>query len=133
MAAAEQQTQQDIPLLEWLVGAIGLVLVLATLGYLAYAGWTNTLSPPKIQTKMQSISPNGDGYLVIFNVVNTGGETAAGVTVEGTLHNGNQEVERSTATIDYVPDHSTRGGGLFFKQNPAQFHFELKAIGYANP
>lgn len=133
MAAAEQQTQQDIPLLEWLIGAIGLVLVLATLGYLAYAGWTTTLSPPEIQAKVQSISPNGDGYLVSFDVVNTGDETAAGVTVEGSLHNGDQEVELSTATIDYVPSHSTRKGGLFFQQNPAQLQLEIRATGYAEP
>jgi uncharacterized protein (TIGR02588 family) len=66
-------------------------------------------------------------------VINEGGTTAAGLTVEGELRDGTESVETSDSTIDYVPSHSERQGGLFFTLDPGEYEVQLRAKGYEMP
>ena len=62
-----------------------------------------------------------------------GDEIAADVTVEGELMRAKESLEKSDVTIDYVPSHSEKKGGMFFKNNPRDFDFEIHAKGYNEP
>ena len=82
---------------------------------------------------MTSIVPAHDGFLLQFQAVNEGGTTADGVIVEGELKRGMEKVESSQTTITHLPAESERGGGLYFSQDPRQFDFRVRALGYEEP
>ena len=46
---------------------------------------------------------------------------------------GEEEVEISETTIDYVPAGSQREAGLFFIRNPQEFDLQLRAKSYVEP
>jgi uncharacterized protein (TIGR02588 family) len=121
------------PLLEWLVGILGLVLVAGSIGFLLYQAFSGASTPPDITVELDAITPLSNGYLVTFRAINQGQATAKGVIVEGQLTAENGEVETSEASLDYVPAGSEREGGLFFTQDPRQFELQLRSLGYERP
>lgn len=86
-----------------------------------------------LNVKIEDVTRNERGFLVRFKIENTGDETAADVTVEGELMRAKESLEKSDVTIDYVPSHSEKKGGMFFKNNPRDFDFEIHAKGYNEP
>ncbi len=68
--------------LEWVVFGVGLVLVVSTLAYLVYDGATAADTPPDVEVRLGEPRPGGAGFLVPVTVVNRGGQTAEGVSVE---------------------------------------------------
>ena len=137
MAEEKSENQKDnqgrpkvTPVWEWIIAAVGLILVVVAIGTTVYRAMTEESTPPKLEVVIDSISPNGDGYLVRFTVKNTGNQTAAAVAVEGKLKD---ESETGTATLTYVPSNSERRGGLFFTKNPQQFDLQIRVTGYEEP
>lgn len=138
MAEEESENQKDnrgrpkeTPVWEWIIAAIGLILVVGSIGTTLYRATTEESTPPKLEVVVDSIAPNGDsGYHVKFTVKNTGNQTAAAVAVEGELKSG---AETSAATLTYVPSNSERRGGLFFRQNPQQLDLQIRVTGYEEP
>ena len=123
----------QIPPLEWAVAALGLVLVAGTAVLLAFQGYAGGNSPPDISLRVESIVELRNGYVAKVKAVNVGGATAADVIVEGELANASGVVEKSEMSFQYLPPHSTRTGGLFFKRNPREFEVRLTAKGYEAP
>ncbi|HVE48512.1 MAG TPA: TIGR02588 family protein [Casimicrobiaceae bacterium] len=121
------------PLAEWIVAAIGFVLVIAAIGFLLYRALAGSNSPPMIAVHQQSVIATPSGYLVEIRVINSGGMTAAEVLVEGELKNGAETIETSEATIDYVPARSEKRGGLYFSADPRRHQLQIKAKGYRHP
>ncbi|MDO8411794.1 MAG: hypothetical protein Q7S93_17205 [Phenylobacterium sp.] len=119
--------------LEWLVAALGGLLVLFAVGYMVQFAVTHPEGPPEVRLEVTSIAPSGEGYLVSFKATNTGRSTGAGLIIEGALTLGGETMETSEATIDFLPQESERLGGLFFTENPADHEMELRALGYAEP
>jgi uncharacterized protein (TIGR02588 family) len=116
------------PLLEWIASAVGLVLVLGVAGVIARDAFNGSGGmTPDIEVSMLRAQPAGSGWVVEFEARNVSPVTAAQVTIEGRLADG----ETSTATIDYVPGRSARRGGLFFSREPRGA--ELRALGYQDP
>ena len=132
---AEQGKQggDKTPAAEWFVAGLGLVLVVAAVGFLLYQALAVKGTPPDITLAIEATSEVQQGYLVTVTVHNGGGETVAGLTVEGELKDGEEVLESDTATLDYVPAHSTRRVGFFFQENPADFDLTLRASGYQSP
>jgi uncharacterized protein (TIGR02588 family) len=54
------------------------------------------------------------------------------VRIEGAVP-GSDGPEFSSVTLDYIPGHSARKGGLFFTLNPQSEKFTLRAAGFAKP
>jgi uncharacterized protein (TIGR02588 family) len=121
------------PLLEWLVGLLGLILVLGSVGFLLYQALFGDSNPPDIAVQLDTITSISNGYLVKFRAMNQGEATAKGVIIEGQLNDTTGEVETSEATLDYIPANSEREGGLFFTQDPRQFELQLRSLGYEQP
>ena len=119
-AGKDQGKLKDAPLWMWGIGVLGSVLVLGSIGFMLYEAAAGDSSPPDVTIRMDSIRPTQNGFLIEFRAINEGGTTAQGLTVEGELRNGTDSVETSSTTIQYVPSHSERAGGLFFKSDPRQ-------------
>ena len=129
----QQKKINDAPLWIWSIGLLGLVLVLGSIAFMLYEATMGDTSPPDVSVRVEAIESTGTGFLVTFRAVNEGGSTAAGLTIEGTLMNGRESIETSNTTIEYLPSHSEREGGLFFTLDPRQYDLQLRATGYEVP
>ena len=127
------KTGVDIPLSERIVAFVGLILVLGSIGFLVYQAITRNSAPPDVTLNINIITTVSNGYLVKFQAMNKGNSTAKGLIVEGQLKDGNEDIETSETTLDYLPSHSEREGGLFFTKDPRQFELQLRALGYEQP
>lgn len=130
----QQKKRVGTPLLEWVASGIGLLL---TLGLLAVIG-RDALSReaeqlPAIDVAIRRIVPAGSGFVVEIEAVNRSGGTAAAVEIEGELKSGGTSLETSSFTLDYVPGHSRRSGGLFFSEDPRRHQVEVRALGFQTP
>lgn len=138
-SAAESQDREspgsqrtDTSAWQWGVAALGFLLVCATLGLLLYEAFAGDRSPPDIVVEAVRITPRATGYLVEFRAENHGGSTASAVTVDAVLDGGGS-AEQSHVTLDFVPSHSSRGGGLMFRSDPRAARLTLRATGYQRP
>jgi uncharacterized protein (TIGR02588 family) len=123
----------DAPLWMWSIGLLGLVLVLGSIGFALYEATVGDSSPPDVRVEVENIAPAQNGFLVEFRLINEGGSTAAGLTIEGELRDGAEIVETSDTAVEYLPSHSERAGGLFFTLDPRDHTLELRAKGYETP
>jgi uncharacterized protein (TIGR02588 family) len=122
------------PVLEWLLGGVGLLLVAAAAAFLAWSGTTQGDRPPEIHVEVERVIHQGEGWLVMVRAYNDGGEAAAELLIRGRLAGGNGSgVEESELRLDYLPSRSDRRGGLFFTRDPGSGQLTVRAIGYAEP
>ena len=131
-----QGQPKETPVWEWIIAAVGFILVVAALGTTLYRAVIEESTPPILEISVEAIVPTANGYLVNFSVKNNGNQTAAGLTVEGELKTdaeGAESVETSSATLAYAPANSRREGGLFFSKNPNEYKLEIRAKGYEKP
>lgn len=128
-----QGQRKKTPIWEWIIAAVGLILVVGAIGMTLYRAVTEQSTPPMIEISVEAIVPMSNGYLVEFRVKNTGNQTAAALTIEGELKRGAESVESSTASLAYAPANSQREGGLFFTKNPNEFELNIRALGYEKP
>ena len=124
------EQHDEISIFEWIIAAVGMIMVLASIAFIAYQGITTPRSPPDIRVRTIRIARSGDGYLVLFTAENLGGTTVAELSIEGEIERGGG-TEISEATIDYLPPRSQRSGGLFFENHPSGV--ELRARGFVEP
>jgi uncharacterized protein (TIGR02588 family) len=129
----KQQEENAIPIWEWIVAAIGFMLVASVIGFLLYEAIGGNRLPPDVKLSVDSVIQTRNGYLAKITAVNEGGMTAAGVVIEGELSRDAVPVERSWTTIDYLPPRSEQRGGLFFTQDPRQFDLQVRPFGYVEP
>lgn len=127
------QQVESPPALEWLAAAIGLILVLGTIGFLIYSAATTKNTPPMLTVETDSISAFEGGYLVKFSLYNRGENNASDVVVEGKLAQDGKDLETSSVTIKYSPSRSRREGGLFFTKNPQELELNIRPLGYEKP
>nr|CAD6437878.1 TIGR02588 family protein [Rhizobium sp. Q54] len=126
-------SQQSTPPIEWLVAALGVILLVAMLGYMVFFGLTRPESPPQILVTYGDARPEPPGYALEFTASNKGGSTATQTLIKGVLKRGDEIVEEAEATIDYIPHTSDRKGTLIFKENPSSFELEVGVTGFADP
>lgn len=120
--------QDPIPALEWLAAAIGALTIMAIVGVLlAEARQGGGGDVPRLEARLEAVTPVRGGHVARFVVANASGQTAAAVQVEGRLG-----AETASATLDYVPGHSEARGGLMFKGDPSQ-GVDLAVLGYELP
>ena len=126
---------QETPFWEKVVGAAGLLIVLAVVGFLLYEA-LQPQTAADIVAEVKAITPQAGGYLVDFDAANHGRQTAASVTIEGGLYDpaqGDEPVETAEVTFDYIPDQSDRTGSFVFKHDPRQYEVRLQVKGFMDP
>jgi uncharacterized protein (TIGR02588 family) len=116
-----------------LVAALGLLLVLGTVGFLVYRGATTGTRPPSIRIEQRAVTPQQNGFVLEVDVRNDGDRTAAALTLEGELELPGGKKETSDVSLDYVPSNSHRRAGLFFEHDPEKYAVKLRAKGYQEP
>jgi uncharacterized protein (TIGR02588 family) len=131
--AKGRQPRQAMPLLEWIVAGLGVVLVGSAIGYLVYHSMTRGGTPPDIRVDAEQVLELAHGYVVQFRALNDGGSAAAQVTIEAELVGPDGTTERGEAVLDYLPPRSDRTGGLLFTSDPREGELRLRATGYAKP
>jgi uncharacterized protein (TIGR02588 family) len=132
--APQESTASGPPFWEWVVAAVGLALMLASLGYLVvHAVMDQAGSPVPMVTVTGIERQEGGAYLVSIRVQNQGRATAAGLKISGSLKRGAEVVEESETEVQYLAGGSSRAGGLFFTHDPRQFRLEVAAKGYELP
>lgn len=122
--------------LEWIVFAAGLLLLLATVGYLGVQAFTAGRSPAALSVMLgQPWALEGAGHHVVPVIVrNDGGHSAAEVTIEVALTGApGEQPERRELTFAYVPHGSSREGALTFEQRPAPGDLRVRVLGYLEP
>ena len=100
--------------LEWSVFAIGLLLLLGTLGFLGREARQSTDSPPRLEAKLGEPVRAGDNVLVPVEVRNVGATTAENVEIE--VEHGAQ---KGSFSLAFVPRRGERSGWVSF-QSPVQ-------------
>lgn len=124
---------QRTPILEWAAAAVGLVLTLGAVGYLAIESLQPDNGPPILVARADAPVRTSGGYFVSVRVENQGRATAADVEVEGVLRSGNGEEERSAITLDYLAGGGVRRGGLIFQADPRIGDLRVTARGHVDP
>ncbi|MDT0276138.1 TIGR02588 family protein [Blastococcus goldschmidtiae] len=129
----EQQKKGGTTPGEYVVGAVGGLVVLALLAFLAYQTLAVRETGPELAVSVTAIEPALAGYAVHFEVVNNGGRTAEQVQLSGTLTREGRQVEQSTAAVAYLPPESRRDGVLVFSEDPREGDLTVGPSGYVLP
>lgn len=119
--------------LEWAIFAVSLLLVLGTVGFLAWDALRGGRGPAALAIELGRPEPHGDAWAVPVTVRNVGHETAGAIRIEVTLELPGGEVERAELDVIYVPRQSQREGWVTFRQNPSRGRLSARALGYEKP
>lgn len=123
--------------LEWAVFAVSLVIVLGTLGFLAWDLVQGGDAPPDVSVELGSPRETSGGWAVPVTVANRGDQTAEAVRVEVTLAIGNGagsgEPERGEIEVAFLPRGSRREGWVTFTRPPAAGRLSARVLGYEQP
>ncbi|KAB0676218.1 TIGR02588 family protein [Aureimonas leprariae] len=119
--------------LEWSFAVAGGTILVGMIGYMVYYGLSQPTGPAKIVLKADTVEPMPEGYVLTFTARNVGSSTAAALKIKATLLEGERVIEEREATIDYLPEHSEREGGFFFRRDPRLYRTDLMSAGYAAP
>lgn len=119
--------------LEWLIAALGALLVSGAVAFLLHDAVTEPDSPPLLEVGVDTVIAGPQGFVVKFRIRNGGQETAASVQVAGELRSDSGVVEQAETTVEFVPAEAERGGGLLFTRDPSRYRLELRALGYDEP
>lgn len=123
--------KNDIPPLEWISAAVGLVLAATAIGFTAWDAMFGADGPPIIEVRLKHVTPSPHGYVAEVEAFNRGGEPAAQVQIEGRLA-GAGAPETSSFILDYIPEQSHAAGGLIFERDPRGGDLKLRATGFAD-
>ena len=119
--------------LEWTVFAIGLVLVLATLGFLVRESIVAAGGPPKVVARLGEARPSEGGYLIPVEVANIGQTTAEDVLVPIYLDLPDGRREEAELNIAFLPRDSKRDGWVSFRDDPRRGTLSLGAVAFEVP
>lgn len=118
---------------EWIVTGVSCLALLAVLGYLILDGLSGSNGPADIIVLPTEVTAMNDGYVVEFSADNRAGKSVASVEIKGELHDGQEVIEESSVTIDYIPQKSGRIGALIFRSDPETYELRIFASGYSKP
>jgi uncharacterized protein (TIGR02588 family) len=119
---------------EHAAGVAGATIVVATLAFMAYEALTTpTGAVPQLAVRVDTVVSYSNSHVVEFRAMNAGDATASDVQIEGELRADTGVVERSEATIAFVPAQSWRRGGLVFKGDPSIYRLQVRVVGFDRP
>lgn len=128
-----RKRDERTPFIEWLIGSIGVALLVACVAFLVYEGINNGEAPGPITPVVTDIVDAGDRHVVVFEIDNGGSQTLSNLHITARLLDGDREVESARTTIDYLPGHSSQSGGFYFEHDPRTLRVEIRAEGYQKP
>ena len=118
---------------EWIIAAAGMLLLTAALGFIVYRAAVGETRPAELSVSVDMVERSAQAFRADFIVSNSGTETAAAAVIEGELTKNGESVEKSTATLTYVPGNSVRRGSLHFSNDPDQNEMKIRVLGFEKP
>ncbi|MDM9627884.1 hypothetical protein QTL95_18490 [Rhizobium sp. S152] len=119
---------------EWVVGFMSTLLVVAMIGFIGFEVFSEEGGPPRLAVSMLDQRSKAAPNELLFEIANSADTTAAAVVVRGELHiRGSADVETSEAQFDYVPAHSKARGALIFSTPVEGENVAIRVVGYADP
>ena len=118
--------------LEWTVFAIGLVLIMVTLGWLVREIVTTGSRPADLVVHLGTPRQVMESFQVPVTVVNRGDRVAEGVSVTITLA-AKTEREEAVLSIAFLPHQSRREGWVAFRSDPKDGDLQVGPVSYASP
>jgi uncharacterized protein (TIGR02588 family) len=120
--------------LEWCVFAAGSVLVLAMIGYLAYAAATSTDRPALLEVRLGPAEPRGGEFAVPVTVINRGDQAAEIVLIEVQLKKHDGGTERAELQIQLLPGGATGHGFVNLQTDPSSAAgISARAVSFESP
>lgn len=114
------------PVLEWIMGGLGLLLTLAVVGVILREG-LSAGGPPVIEPRLEAVHGGPGAWRAEVEVRNTGSATAAAVEIEGVLGD-----ETAAAALDYLPAGGRERIVLGFAADP-RAGLQLQVRGWTEP
>jgi uncharacterized protein (TIGR02588 family) len=119
--------------IEWLVFALGIVIIAATVGVLLHAAVTvEEEAPVSIELTLGDAREDHGNFLVPVEVRNHGARAAANVRIEVVLTASAGE-ERAAFVLDYAPGRSVRHVEVNFSHDPREGRLSGRAVGFELP
>ncbi|WP_298456878.1 hypothetical protein [uncultured Cellulomonas sp.] len=112
---------------EWVIGALGALLVAAMVSVLAHQAVTWD-GPARLEVTVGEVHEAEGGYVTSVVVENTGGRTAESARITGAITHDGTLVESAATTVSYVPPDSRREAVLVFATDPVRTGVAL-AVG----
>jgi len=131
MAVEQAKAKLRTDLLEWALGGVASILVLALFGFLAFDAITDRNLPAQIMLRAAQARAVDNKVYVEVEVENVGHAAAAEVEVEGTLRG--EQASAATATLDYAPARSRKSVTLVFAMPVSLDQLNLRVLGYRDP
>jgi uncharacterized protein (TIGR02588 family) len=119
--------------LEWSAFAVGLVLVLGTLGFLVGESLVGAGGPPEIVARLGVPRASASGFMVPVEVANLGKGTAEDVKVTVVLELPGAGREEADLDIAFLPRDSRRDGWVTFRTDPSRGSLRLGPIAFEVP
>jgi uncharacterized protein (TIGR02588 family) len=133
-APERKSVAPPVPLWEWLVAALGLLLVVGMVGLLLYEAASESAYAPDVTLEANTPIKLNSGWHLTIQAVNRGDKAAAQLTIAAELRDkDSQVVETAELTFDYLAPHSSRTGGVYFINDPAKFQLQLASKSYVSP
>src|SRR5512138_1686032 len=121
------------PLLEWVLGGIGVVLFVGAIAFLTYEEFRGADRVSGVEIHIDEIVRTHDAYLVRYRAHNQGTQTLVDLRIVARVLDGTTERERVEAGIDFLPGESWRRGGFYLREDPQKYRIEIRAGGYQEP
>ena len=118
--------------LEWTVFGVGLLLIMAMLGYLVREAFTTGSRPPLLVVDLGAPRAVAEGFQVPVTVANRGDKVAEGVSVTIALAT-TAEREEAVLNIPFLPHQSSREGWVKFRGDPRDGDLQVGPVAYAAP
>lgn len=127
---ADAERSADTSAAEYVAGALGGVLVLLLVAFLAYQAVAVRDTGPDLAVEITAVEEVGTSYQVHLAVTNDGGTTAEAVHLSGSVSRRGERVEEASASIAYVPPESRRDAVLVFSTDPRDGELAVGADGF---
>lgn len=127
-----EQNKNEKNWLEWSVTIISGILVVFTLGFLAYQLIYEEQTPPSINIVLGEVSQKDGAFSVPIEALNKGTKTAENVVIEVMIE-GDPEKEKAQITFAFLPGKSSAKGWVIFTKRPEPKSLKTHVIGYGTP
>lgn len=123
---------EEVSRYEWIVGAIGGLIVLFLLTYFIRQAVLPP-TPVRIKAQIDSVTTSDRGdFTAYFTAWNRGGSSAAEVRLTATLHRGADSVS-ADATVARLAAGSRQAGAFLFSHDPRQGQIRVRVVSYQTP
>ncbi|MEW6121906.1 MAG: hypothetical protein AB1698_04790 [Pseudomonadota bacterium] len=125
----KHRAARAVPVLEWVCGLGGAAIAVAMMGFLTFEGLTRAQTPADLNIEVTGARETAAGLALDLRVVNSGGTTAADVSVRSSSEAG----KGGEATIDFVPRMSERRAVLILPAGTDPRTVSPMVQGYRDP